>query len=930
MTPEFQEIEIDKLSEFELQVFEELFIQIPLNYIYWRDGVKYEQLFPTTDQDGDPICWAHAIATIIILATRRIIGREAPKFEDIKKELIQKYGCHKNDSYKVLKEILPKYGLHFSEVPEDKVDLFNEYGSYMFYISCFYLPGEKWNDFSNFFDNPENKQKNNFLKSKDLCITKPNDIYRKNDGGHAVVCIDQNSSFLTYLNSWGNDWGIQGKFSMERGAISNIIYYSVYFLENELTNEEKHCNEKRQKEAIDAFYQIIYNMKLSNFQSIQSDAIIRILNNESLKVINEVKKILFIFCENYWKQGKDTIFLNLKLSFITTIKEFNTLQLNEQLCVIERIMDYLDNKKKKFLLKIKNLLSHSSKEYNITKPFIEISSKKYEYLIDIKDEQDIILSKDATNYLFYQKLIKDLKLIDLMNEFDNFLIILKYPDESFQEVYGKLLNVTKQLSNNNIKIGIFYEDVKETDTNFCDNKNISYIKLDSTVTTIIGRGDFGLRKGSFSFCTSLTHIEIPSSVTYIFDYALSECTSLKEISLPSSIERIGKYAFFNCSSLEKIAIPPHVEYIESWTFAGCSSLKKITIFSSLGYIGYFAFAGCSSLEQILIPNSVRTIKGNAFSGCSSLRQIFIPASVESIGCCAFEGCTLLNEVLILSQLTYIRYGTFKNCISLQNVSIPQSVKCIEDYAFSGCKSLKEIEIHSFIKSIGSYAFKDCASLTKIQINSSLTSIEKGTFSGCSRLKEINIPSSVKIIKMSSFKECSLLEKITFEDESNLNLIENYAFYKCKSLKQISIPFSVISIESHAFYECTSLSSVLFDKYSCLKSIGIYAFYNCLSLKDIELPGSLVSIGNYAFIQCSSLEKIKFLKGYDKYNFKYMGINVFDNCSSLETLEIPHSISHFGENTFDGCSSMKRLVIPLSCISLNISKIDEKINIEIIE
>lgn len=70
-------------SERDILIFEELMIMIPLNYIYWRNGILYEDIFPATSQIGKT-CWAHAVASCIVLAYRRIIGRSVLDFEEVK------------------------------------------------------------------------------------------------------------------------------------------------------------------------------------------------------------------------------------------------------------------------------------------------------------------------------------------------------------------------------------------------------------------------------------------------------------------------------------------------------------------------------------------------------------------------------------------------------------------------------------------------------------------------------------------------------------------------------------------------------------------------------------------------------------------------------------------------------------------------------
>ena len=74
-------------------------------------------------------------------------------------------------------------------------------------------------------------------------------------------------------------------------------------------------------------------------------------------------------------------------------------------------------------------------------------------------------------------------------------------------------------------------------------------------------------------------------------------------------------AFESCSSLTSINIPSSVTSIESFAFNGCSSLTSINIPSSVTSIGGYAFCDCSSLTSINIPSSVASIKMCAFYCC---------------------------------------------------------------------------------------------------------------------------------------------------------------------------------------------------------------------------------------------------------------------------------------------------------------------------
>ena len=101
--------------------------------------------------------------------------------------------------------------------------------------------------------------------------------------------------------------------------------------------------------------------------------------------------------------------------------------------------------------------------------------------------------------------------------------------------------------------------------------------------------------GAFSYCYSLTSIDIPNSVTHIGGSAFSDCDSLTSIVIPDSVTSIGDRAFNWCTSLTSIVIPDSVASIGEYAFYSCTSLTSIDIPASVTSIGEGAFQGCDNL-----------------------------------------------------------------------------------------------------------------------------------------------------------------------------------------------------------------------------------------------------------------------------------------------------------------------------------------------
>ena len=372
---------------------------------------------------------------------------------------------------------------------------------------------------------------------------------------------------------------------------------------------------------------------------------------------------------------------------------------------------------------------------------------------------------------------------------------------SFRLFIGEKPNITPVM-NEDLSTETTEEELKEA---FVDGRGVKYSKDGRKLLKVPGElsGAYSVKEGTRIIC----------------DRAFLYCSSLSEIVIPSSVTSIGDSAFDTCSSLSEIVIP-----------------------SSVTSIGDSAFSSCDSLSEIVIPSSVTSISDSAFSSCDSLSEIVIPSSVTSIGDGAFSSCDSLSKIVIPSSVISVGYGAFSFCSSLSEIVIPSSITSIGKGVFSGCSSLSEIVIPSCVTSIGDSAFSGCNSLSKIVIPSSVTSIGKGVFSGCSSLSEIVIPSSITSIGDSAFSGCDSLSEIVIP--SSVTSIGNHAFSDCRSLFEIVIPSSVTSIGNSAFSGCDSLSEIVIP--SSVTSIGEGAFSDCRSLFGIVIPSSVTSIGKGAF------------------------------------------------------------------------------------
>lgn len=116
---------------------------------------------------------------------------------------------------------------------------------------------------------------------------------------------------------------------------------------------------------------------------------------------------------------------------------------------------------------------------------------------------------------------------------------------------------------------------------------------------------------------SVTAVEIPTTVTEIGDSAFegysylqivrfkqNDTLSQSATAQSTGLKTIGNKVFKDCSSLTSLNIPSTVKTIGNYAFSGCSALADLTIPTGLTSFGSYAYYNCTSLTTIFIPQCV--------------------------------------------------------------------------------------------------------------------------------------------------------------------------------------------------------------------------------------------------------------------------------------------------------------------------------------
>jgi len=475
-------------------------------------------------------------------------------------------------------------------------------------------------------------------------------------------------------------------------------------------------------------------------------------------------------------------------------------------------------------------------------------------------------------------------------------------------------------------------------------------------------------KASLFANTAIESIIIPEKVTYLASTAsvrvtsgssiFANCTNLKSVEL-GNVVKIGTSTFENCTSLTTVTAKygqvkdgiSELQIIGTYAFKNTGLtkvqmgkyLKSGTSYSA-DTVGEQAFADCKNLQEVVIESGERTILGNMsgqkdkvitdkaqanflkaspsdgyksglFKNCTSLSKVTIPNNITTVGAFTFYGCTSLTDISFLNkskgQLTYIHnsafegsgitsvdfsgynklklinYAAFKDCTDLVDVKLPtQSSETFEitEQAFYGCAQMQSINLHETkITAVPAYAFTNCASLKAIRFGSSVGTLGQYAFQNCTSLTTADMSQALGIVTISQYAYEGCIRLETVKIPNDVTTIELWAFANCRALDDLEFPSKLEKINNYAFINCTSLSKIDFSNSTLLMTIGMAAFKDCTSVTEIIYPQPCT----IAAIQAQT----------------------FEGLTSLQTIELPNSITTLHDRAFYGATAITSFVIP---------------------
>lgn len=126
------------------------------------------------------------------------------------------------------------------------------------------------------------------------------------------------------------------------------------------------------------------------------------------------------------------------------------------------------------------------------------------------------------------------------------------------------------------------------------------------------------------------------------------------------------------------------------------------------------------------------------------------------------------------------------------------------------------------------------------------------------------------------------------ENHKVTMIGSQSFKDNTSLEKIEISTNISTIDWMAFAGCTHLKEVDFTEPSKIEVLPYELFVNCSSLTTINIPSSVKEIKLQCFTGCTALTHVVIPEGVE-----LIGRQAFSECTNLQSIIIPSSIVESG-------------------------------------
>lgn len=438
---------------------------------------------------------------------------------------------------------------------------------------------------------------------------------------------------------------------------------------------------------------------------------------------------------------------------------------------------------------------------------------------------------------------------------------------------------------------------------------------------------------------------------------VQQITSVK---IADTVTNIGIATFYNLTKVASVKLPAEITSIPEGAFSGCESLTSIDIPATVKFIGYLAFSDCDNLATVNIADNseLDSIFGSAFQRCKKLSSINLPDGVVEINEFAFADCAALTSLNLTENLVIFYPSSFERSGLTETEYNGMNYLAMGENPYAiliGAKKtdITEVAIHKDTVKIACAALATAPKLVTLTVeeggklvsagnciidpttktlvvgigtsvipnDGSVTSIGTTAFLGCASLKTIIIPASVEIIESYAFANTGLEFIILPKTVKELG----YGIIAaCQNLSEVSIAYVGPSADADAnvrfgwIFADAIPENVKTVVISGGTEIGYSAFRNCSTIENIYIPKTITSIRNSAFAGCTNLKSVNIndLTAWCHIDFQdyysnplYYAKSLYINGKLITELTIPEGTTHIGFGTFAGCAAITKVTLP---------------------
>ena len=432
-------------------------------------------------------------------------------------------------------------------------------------------------------------------------------------------------------------------------------------------------------------------------------------------------------------------------------------------------------------------------------------------------------------------------------------------------------------------------------------ENVFYSWLNLTEVTI-GANIESIDRTAFVGCTNIETVHFNAlhctDMQYPFQPSKNVLTTL---TIGPGVTSIPDKAFKDHIALTgALVLPSTLTYLGQYAFYGTALTGALVLPSTLTYLGSSAFYG-TAITSLNID--VAEINGSPFGGCNSLTEVTIGPNVQSVASNAFQNSVHIETVhfnaINCTSMTSTSFSPFIHSVDFTTLTIGAGVTSIPDHAFASCTALTgDLVIPTSVTYLGQRSFMGTA-ITSLNVD--VTEIKASSFNGCNSLTEVTIGPNVQSVASNAFMNCAQIETVHFNAincASMMNSSTQSVFYSSRStLTTLSIGAGVTRVPNYAFVGMQALTGPLVLPVS-LTTMGIRAFYGCSNLSGAVDLTHVTSLGASAFYNCSSITSVIV-------NTE-VPTSTFGNCTSLDELTVGPGVTSLEINSFESCSNIATL------------------------